>query len=288
MMKILAQLDAAGAADDATLRMLFGNEQHVAGMLEELRDMRGAPSGSPAAAMSQSLFQDAGRRREAQCSVCGKLRSHTSASFKKCSGCRGPELYCSDSDCFARGWIRHKPICFERRGAVVAPEDIAARDAVLEEERSAWLREAEALASKVDLTPDSNQRALLFKCSRSSITAQYNVVSQELAAFRPSFAHTSDDDHAIMLAHLPPSGLDSVLEPVLRVRRPRPSSYPLQFAVPYWNPVLFLKFLALPAHSRAASRIRRLPTPFGAAASCWRVRANARPILDGKAPRPRS
>ena len=46
MMKILAQLEAAGAADDATLRMLFGNEQHVAGMLEELRDMRGAPSGS--------------------------------------------------------------------------------------------------------------------------------------------------------------------------------------------------------------------------------------------------
>jgi hypothetical protein len=155
MMKILAQLDAAGAADDATLRMLFGNEQHVAGMLEELRDMRGAPSGSPAAAMGQSLFQDAGRRREAQCSVCGKLRSHTSASFKKCSGCRGPELYCSDGDCFARGWTRHKPICFERRGAVAAPEDIAARDAVLEEERMAWLREAEALASKVDTTPDS-------------------------------------------------------------------------------------------------------------------------------------
>lgn len=192
--------------------------------------MRGAPSGSPAAAMGQSLFQDAGRRREAQCSVCGKLRSHTSASFKKCSGCRGPELYCSDGDCFARGWIRHKPICFERRGAVAAPEDIAARDAVLEEERMAWLREAEALASKVDTTPDSNQRALLLQCCRSSITMQYNVVSQELAAFRPSFAHTSDDTHAIMLAHLPPSGLDSVLEPALTVRRPRPSSHPLQFA----------------------------------------------------------
>ncbi len=160
-MKILAQLDAAGAADDATLRMLFGNEQHVAGMLEELRDMRGAPSGSPAAAMSQSLFQDAGRRREAQCSVCGKLRSHASARFKKCGGCRGPELYCSDGECFARGWTRHKPLCFERRGAVVDPEDIAARDAVLEEEGSAWLREAEMRASQVDLTPNSNQRALI-------------------------------------------------------------------------------------------------------------------------------
>ena len=142
--------------------MLFGNEQHVAGMLEELRDMRGAPSGSPAAAMSQSLFQDAGRRREAQCSVCGKLRCQTSASFKQCRGCSGPELYCSDSDCYARGWTRHKPLCFERRGAVVAPEDIAARDAVLEEERSAWLREAEMRASQVGLIPNFNQRALLF------------------------------------------------------------------------------------------------------------------------------
>ena len=65
MMKILAQLDAAGAADDATLRMLFGSEHHVAGMLEELRDMRGAAAGSPAAAMS---------RRPAPCCAMQRVR----------------------------------------------------------------------------------------------------------------------------------------------------------------------------------------------------------------------
>ena len=150
MMKILAQLDAAGAADDATLRMLFGSEHHVAGMLEELRDMRGAAAGSPAAAMSQSLYQSDGRRRAAQCSVCGSSRSDSGAGFKKCGGCRGPELYCSDGDCFARGWVRHKPVCFQRRGAVVSAEDVAARDAALEEERLEWLRKAEQHASQVN------------------------------------------------------------------------------------------------------------------------------------------
>jgi hypothetical protein len=38
---ILAQLEAAGASDAATLRMLFGNEQLVAGMLEEAHAIRG-------------------------------------------------------------------------------------------------------------------------------------------------------------------------------------------------------------------------------------------------------
>jgi hypothetical protein len=50
MMKILAQLEDAGASDATTLRMLFGNEQHVAGMLEEVRVMRGtacSPSSAP-------------------------------------------------------------------------------------------------------------------------------------------------------------------------------------------------------------------------------------------------
>jgi len=167
MMKILAQLDAAGAADNGTLRMLFGSERHVAGMLEELRDMRTAPNGSPASAMGQSLFQDDGRRRAAQCCVCGKSRSQTTASFRKCSGCRGPELYCSDSDCFASNWTRHKPLCFQRRGAVVAPEDIAARDAVLEEESREYLRKARELQSQVDqtLSPKrSTSISALFSC----------------------------------------------------------------------------------------------------------------------------
>ena len=97
MMKILAQLDDAGAADVATLRMLFGSEHHVAGMLEELRDMRTAPQGSPAAVMGQSLFQSGGRRLAAKCSVCGQERRQAAASFKKCRGCNGPELYCSDN-----------------------------------------------------------------------------------------------------------------------------------------------------------------------------------------------
>ena len=168
MMKILAQLDAAGAADDDTLRMLFGSEHHVAGMLEEIREMGSAADGSPAAALRQNLFQNSGRRLEAQCSVCGKRRSETTASFKKCGGCRGPELYCSDSDCFPRGWTRHKPICFERRGAAVAPEDIAARDALLEEERREWTRQAEQHASQVVLTSNSNTRTLhlRFLCRR--------------------------------------------------------------------------------------------------------------------------
>jgi hypothetical protein len=59
MMKILARLHSAGASDAATLRMLFGNEQHVAGIMEEVRDMQGmrGAAGSASSAMGGYLFQ---------------------------------------------------------------------------------------------------------------------------------------------------------------------------------------------------------------------------------------
>jgi hypothetical protein len=52
------------------------------------------------------------------CAVCGARRSRA-RPLKLCTGCRGPERWCS-AECQRSSWAGHRAVCLERRAAAAA------------------------------------------------------------------------------------------------------------------------------------------------------------------------
>jgi hypothetical protein len=62
------------------------------------------------------------------CAACGAHGSRA-RPLKLCTGCRGPERWCS-AECQRSSWAGHRAVCLERRAAAAAAEPAGSQRAV--------------------------------------------------------------------------------------------------------------------------------------------------------------